>query len=1235
MAVAVVATSAAATLEANIAKGRRVRTVSAQREVAFALCAASATQTIHEGIVKKGGIKTLVTLLQSQDEEVQRFAILALANTSVTALYRLQIANEASALEHVVSYLSHEASDKIGKQYCAMVVGNLAANAENHQAIARFGGIPALVSLLAAAAKDQGMEGGRYAAFALANLAASANHRKEIVDCGAMEPLIVFACVDDNAVQHQAVAALRGICICPEYRIKAVRMGILDPLILMARRSDDLSLRRAVASALNCLSTMDENKDEVADRALSTIISLLMSNDDEVEGHACCAIANLVEVVDVHSRFFREKGLPPVVTMSKSKTTAAAAAATTNVAIKTNAKCKADACRALANLAANAAAQQDLAREGVIESMVDVLREDTNVDCQTYAVLCIANLATTLAGQIEIVEANAIGPLASLLNQPSTSLAIADIRRYSALAMANLSATQANHETMVSTDGALTALYTLSTSSDVMSLYYVGCCLANLCSDSVNHSKVVAFGGIQTLLILASNKDSDVYSHAAAALRGLSTTADGDACIGDDKVNDNFAIMSIRRNIVQEGGLEPISRLLLSKDIHVLRDVTACLCNLSLSDENKREIANCGAVPPLLAHMQSEDMLIASQSSTCLANIAEESINQTIIAQNDGILPCIAVMRSKHLEVQRECGRLLSNLCACTVPDHIQTVMDGGGHESLISFLLSDDLVCQRVGAFGLGNLCSHEDKHRVSLLRVGIFEPLASLARSEDTEVELRRFATLAIANLASTVDNHADLIADGILPMLVSLSTSSDADVRNFAAFAVSKIAVNPDMRQAVTNEGGLEPILYLARTDDHQVQRSLLPAISSMSFVDSNKVDICNSGGLPALIADVLSYGPDEGSGGDRDRSGDGVDGGGGACSSSNKSSSRLACCGIANLAERVENQPLIVKSNAIPLLVDALLAPQANVQREAARALGNLAASGDNAVVIVEAGALSRLAVCLQRRETECKRMAVFALGNIASNGKLHGDILTEPSILDVLAREVRAVLDPKCQSDIETTRFALLVLANLSSQSDNHSVLCARCLGKIYAVPSLCVGPGLLPPQAVCLAAFLTISSLRSQFILQTTLSPTANVEISNADPTQYWPSATFVPSPTRKGKAVLATLATHLASLSSRRRKASNRSYRLLSLRVVSWNRRPMLNSKQLQAFADLLPTTQAAKRLCDRAAWSHSSWPLLGQPVMALVAMATTRNVSLMWMSKARQLQPCATFPCRVMPSW
>ena len=63
---------------------------------------------------------------------------------------------------------------------------------------------------------------------------------------------------------------------------------------------------------------------------------------------------------------------------------------------------------------------------------------------------------------------------------------------------------------------------------------------------------------------MASHNNSDVHSRAAAALRGLISSVPVD--------DDDTACMSFRRGIVQEGGLEPISRLLLSKDIHVLRD---------------------------------------------------------------------------------------------------------------------------------------------------------------------------------------------------------------------------------------------------------------------------------------------------------------------------------------------------------------------------------------------------------------------------------------------------------------------------------------------------------------------------------------------------------------------------------------------------------------------------------------------------------------------------------------
>ena len=105
----------------------------------------------------------------------------------------------------------------------------------------------------------------RYAAFALSNLAANANHRQQIVDEGAIDSLIQVACCEDPNAQRQALAALRGICISPQYRVQCVRLGVLDPLALMSR-TEEKDILREVAAALNCLSCMEENKEEIADR---------------------------------------------------------------------------------------------------------------------------------------------------------------------------------------------------------------------------------------------------------------------------------------------------------------------------------------------------------------------------------------------------------------------------------------------------------------------------------------------------------------------------------------------------------------------------------------------------------------------------------------------------------------------------------------------------------------------------------------------------------------------------------------------------------------------------------------------------------------------------------------------------------------------------------------------------------------------------------------------------------
>ena len=57
--------------------------------------------------------------------------------------------------------------------------------------------------------------------------------------------------------------------------------NLVNPLVLMAR-TEDIEIKREVAAAFCSLSSVQDNKVEIADRAISTIITLLLSGDAEV-----------------------------------------------------------------------------------------------------------------------------------------------------------------------------------------------------------------------------------------------------------------------------------------------------------------------------------------------------------------------------------------------------------------------------------------------------------------------------------------------------------------------------------------------------------------------------------------------------------------------------------------------------------------------------------------------------------------------------------------------------------------------------------------------------------------------------------------------------------------------------------------------------------------------------------------------------------------------------------------
>jgi hypothetical protein len=957
-------------LESLVARGRYANHFREQREIAFGLVDFSTHAEVHEQLVTKGGVDTLLHILTaSQDAEAQQFAALAVANTASSTSFCRDIVMREGALAGLIQYVGNEKGDSIGRQYCALTLGNLLVEPETHKSIVEVGGIGALLTMLKNCCDAKEFDVARYPAVAISHVASNPQYHWQIMMGGALELLIALVCCEDSDTQRHALAAVRGLCTTAENRVEFCKNGILDPLILMSR-SNNIDVIQEVTSAFNIMSLEEENKEDISYRALSTLISLLLSEDDVIERNSCSAIANLVQVKDIHSRFLEELGLSPLIALCSSP----------------NVSCRMEALRAVANLSANPELIFGLIQHNALGPLVSSIEHDGD-NCH-FAALAMANISSQPPSLVKIVQVGALPCIVSLVSNPTNNLTG---RRYGALVLANMTSCKDLHPVVLSEKGP-EALFALSKSHiDVESRRFVSTALANLSSNTASHERIIKAGGLQSVIALARDIDVTVHRMAVMALRGLSVTSD------------------VNSTIVRECGLEPLCRLLASNENNVLIETTACMCNLSLPDELKLDIVRSGAVSPLISLILSEDKTIAQFACDCLANLAEFADNQECLVREGAVTPCISAMGSPHLELKRESGRLLSNLAASKNEAVVDLIIDGEGHDSLVSFLLSNDITCQRVGASGVANLCTHS-RHQRTL--IGALEPLQLILRADKNDSDIPKISMLVIARLASCFENHDDFVSQNLIPLLVSFSISTDAELRNYAAHALAEISRNSDMAEIITSEGGLNAVLYLARSDDRHVQRQVLPALTVLSFLDCNKTAICANGAIPPLLHFICADSQDN----------DGV---------------RLACCTIANLVEISGNMPLVVKDGYIPLLIRGLHCSSASIQQESARALGNLAVNIDYCDLAIKFGAVKGLVACFQNQSIECQRMAAMALCNFSSNPNSHAELL-KYDILDHVKSECIVSLDPRSFSDQETERFCILIIANIIGGCQDHN-----------------------------------------------------------------------------------------------------------------------------------------------------------------------------------------------------
>ncbi|CAM9748222.1 unnamed protein product, partial [Choristocarpus tenellus] len=203
-----------------------------------------------------------------------------------------------------------------------------------------------------------------------------------------------------------------------------------------------------------------------------------------------------------------------------------------------------------------------------------------------------------------------------------------------------------------------------------------------------------------------------------------------------------------RHKLVQGGILKALARAGRSGEVEIRREVAACLCNLSLSEQDRVEIASM-CVPALVRLAQGGDLEAARQAIGTLANLAEDIDTHELVARSGGGRAMVGLMQHDALDIFREASRTISNLL--TSFEH-QAVIIEDGLPGLNALAFSPDTECQYHAALSFRKLSPNLASHRGVCFGGGLLA-LFHLLRVKDTKT--RRQAATALRDLCAHADH------------------------------------------------------------------------------------------------------------------------------------------------------------------------------------------------------------------------------------------------------------------------------------------------------------------------------------------------------------------------------------------------------------------------------------------------------------------------------------------------
>ncbi|XP_017597052.1 PREDICTED: armadillo repeat-containing protein 3 isoform X3 [Corvus brachyrhynchos] len=414
------------------------------------------------------------------------------------------------------------------------------------------------------------------------------------------------------------------------------------------------------------------------------------------------------------------------------------------------------------------------------------------------------------------------------------------------------------------------ALYKFASKGDENKLTLLGLgALEHLYKLLSHEDPIVRRNAVMVFGIMASNHD------VKKLLRELDITNSliSQLAPEEDVVVHEFATLCLAHmaveyttkvKIFEQGGLEPLIRLLGSPDPDVKKNSVECLYLLvqELSDLHIEALAvlgNCledvhtlqliqltGGIKKLLSFLEISTVPgIQKNAAKAITKAAFDAEIRKILHWEEVEKFLLNLLETNNDEVKVAASQAISAMCGNI---DSKSVLGLQGIPQLVQLLSSNNEEVKEAAVTALSNLTTASPRNASVVAEAEGIEPLMNTLNAQRDGAVANAIAVLT--NLSLQEPSRVSIQSHGIMRALAGPLRSTNSQVQSKAAFAVAAFGCDADARTELRNAGGLGPLIELLHSKNEEVRRNASWALMICASDELTALELCSLGALDIL-------------------------------------------------------------------------------------------------------------------------------------------------------------------------------------------------------------------------------------------------------------------------------------------------------------------------------------------------------------------------------------------------